>query len=47
MKKKIYDILDLYSLKYEDLENLEGFKEKKKINNLLNAIENTKRNSTS
>jgi len=40
-EKKIKDILDLYSLKYEDLENLEGFKEKK-INNLLNAIENTK-----
>ena len=40
-EKIIYDILDLYSLKYEDLENLEGFKEKK-INNLLNAIENTK-----
>ena len=40
-EKKIYDILDLYSLKYEDLENLEGFKEKK-INNLLNAIEKTK-----
>ena len=40
-EKKIFDILDLYSLKYEDLENLEGFKEKK-INNLLNAIENTK-----
>ena len=40
-EKKIYDILDLYSLKYEDLEDLEGFKEKK-INNLLNAIENTK-----
>ncbi len=31
----------MYSLKYEDLENLEGFKEKK-INNLLNAIENSK-----
>ena len=43
-EKKIYDILDLYSLKYEDLENLEGFKEKK-INNLLNAIENTKGSS--
>ncbi|ADG93258.1 DNA ligase, NAD-dependent [Arcobacter nitrofigilis DSM 7299] len=43
-EKKIYDILDLYSLKYEDLENLEGFKEKK-INNLLNAIEKTKANS--
>ncbi|PLY05814.1 MAG: DNA ligase (NAD(+)) LigA [Arcobacter sp.] len=40
-EKKIYDILDLYSLKYEDLEDLEGFKEKK-INNLLNSIENTK-----
>ena len=25
-EKKIFDILDLYSLKYEDLENLEGFK---------------------
>ncbi|WP_368030588.1 NAD-dependent DNA ligase LigA [Arcobacter sp. s6] len=43
-EKKIYDILDLYSLKYEDLENLEGFKERK-INNLLNAIENTKGSS--
>ena len=40
-EKKIFDILDLYSLKYKDLENLEGFKEKK-INNLLNAIENSK-----
>ena len=40
-EKKIFDILDLYSLNYEDLENLEGFKEKK-INNLLNAIENSK-----
>ena len=40
-QRKISDILDLYSLKYEDLENLEGFKEKK-INNLLSAIENTK-----
>src|SRR5574344_83045 len=40
-EKKIFDILDLYSLKYEDLEKLEGFKEKK-INNLLNAIENSK-----
>lgn len=40
-EKKIFDILDLYSLKYEDLENLEGFKEKKR-NNLLNAIENSK-----
>jgi len=41
-EKKINDILDLYYLKYEDLKNLEGFKEKK-INNLLNAIENTKK----
>lgn len=40
-EKKITDILDLYSLKYEDLTDLEGFKEKK-INNLLNAIANTK-----
>jgi DNA ligase (NAD+) len=40
-EKIITDILDLYSLKYEDLEHLEGFKEKK-INNLLNAIANTK-----
>ncbi len=40
-KKKIKDILDLYSLEYSDLEDLEGFKEKK-INNLLNAIKNTK-----
>ena len=39
--KKIYDILDLYSLNYEKLENLEGFKDKK-INNLLNSIEKTK-----
>ena len=43
-EKKIYDILDLYSLKYEDLENLEGFKDKK-INNLLNSINNTKGSS--
>ena len=40
-ENKIKDILDIYSLKFEDLENLEGFKDKK-INNLLNAIENTK-----
>ncbi|MEA3497530.1 MAG: NAD-dependent DNA ligase LigA [Campylobacterota bacterium] len=39
---KIKDILDLYSLKYEDLDGLESFKEKK-INNLLNAINNTKK----
>ncbi len=40
-QKKIYDILDLYSLTYEKLQDLEGFKEKK-ISNLLNSIENTK-----
>ena len=39
-EKIIYDILDIYSLKYEDLEHLEGFKEKK-ISKLLNAIKNT------
>ena len=43
-EKIIYDILDLYALTYEKLEPLEGFKAKK-INNLLNAIENTKRTS--
>jgi DNA ligase (NAD+) len=41
-KGKIKDVLDLYSLKYEDLDGLESFKEKK-INNLLNAIEATKK----
>lgn len=40
-EKIIYDILDIYALTYEKLEPLEGFKAKK-INNLLNAIENTK-----
>ena len=40
-EKKIYDILDLYKLTYDDLKDLEGFKEKK-INNLLNAIAKTK-----
>jgi len=38
---KIHDILDLYRLTYEDLADLEGFKEKK-INNLLGAIAATK-----
>ncbi|AKF25479.1 NAD-dependent DNA ligase LigA [Sulfurovum lithotrophicum] len=38
---KIHDMLDLYSLTYEDLADLEGFKEKK-INNLLDAIAATK-----
>ena len=40
-KEKIKDVLDLYSLKVEDLEGMESFKEKK-INNLLTAISNTK-----
>jgi len=38
---KIKDILGLYSLKYEDMEGLEGFKEKR-INKLLDAISATK-----
>ena len=38
---KIKDILGLYALKFEDLEGLEGFKEKR-INKLLDAIANTK-----
>ena len=37
----IKDILDLYFIKYEDLEPLEGFKEKR-INNLIGAIQETK-----
>ncbi|TLD82199.1 NAD-dependent DNA ligase LigA [Helicobacter sp. MIT 05-5293] len=37
----IHNILDLYSLTYEDLIALEGWKEKR-AKNLLNAIENTK-----
>lgn len=37
----IKDILDLYFIKYEDLEGMEGFKEKR-INNLINAIQATK-----
>jgi DNA ligase (NAD+) len=41
-KEKIKDVLDLYSLTKEDLEGLESFKEKK-INNLLTAIQNTKK----
>ncbi len=40
-KNKIFDVLDLYKLKHEDLDGLESFKEKK-INNLLKAISNTK-----
>ena len=38
---KIKDTLGLYSLKFEDLEGLEGFKEKR-INKLLSAIESSK-----
>jgi NAD-dependent DNA ligase len=38
---KIKSIIDLYSLKYEDLIGLEGFQDKS-INNLLQSIENTK-----
>ncbi len=40
-QKIISNIIDLYKIQYEDLENLEGFKEKS-INNLLNSIENSK-----
>jgi DNA ligase (NAD+) len=40
-EEKIKDILGLYTLKFKDLEGLEGFKEKR-INNLLDAITNTK-----
>jgi len=40
-KNIIRDILDLYKMTYQDLEELEGFKEKS-INNLLNSIEQTK-----
>ena len=39
---KIHDVIDLYSLTYEDLVDLEGFKEKK-ITKLLEAIAATKR----
>lgn len=41
-EKKIQKIEDIFSLKYEDFTNLEGFKDKK-INNILNAIENSKK----
>ncbi len=40
-EEKITDILGLYHLEYEDLEGLEGFKEKR-INKLLEAIADTK-----
>ncbi|CAA6817434.1 MAG: DNA ligase (EC, partial [uncultured Sulfurovum sp.] len=38
---KIKDILDLYTLKFEDIEGMEGFKEKR-INKLLEAINDSK-----
>jgi DNA ligase (NAD+) len=38
---KIKDILGLYSLKFEDMEGMDGFKEKR-INKLLDAISDTK-----
>ncbi|PSM52548.1 DNA ligase, NAD-dependent [Campylobacter blaseri] len=40
---KIVKIIDIYRLKFEDLDGLEGFRDKK-ISNLLNAIENSKTN---
>ncbi len=40
-EEKIKDILGLYHLKFEDLEGMEGFKQKR-IQNLLDAIANTK-----
>jgi len=39
-KNIISNILDLYSLKFDDLINLDSFKDKK-VNNLLNSIQNT------
>ena len=40
-EEKIKDILGLYHLKFEDMEGMEGFKEKR-INKLLDAIADTK-----
>jgi len=40
-EEKIKDILGLYSLEFQDMEGMEGFKEKR-INNLLEAIQATK-----
>ena len=40
-KGKIASLIDLYAIKYSDLEDLEGFKDKK-INNILNSIESSK-----
>jgi len=41
LEGKIKDILGLYSLKFEDMEGMEGFKEKR-INKLLDAIADSK-----
>ncbi|MEG1008846.1 MAG: NAD-dependent DNA ligase LigA [Clostridia bacterium] len=41
---RINDVADIYYLKYSDLIDLENFKEKS-VNNLLDAINNTKNNS--
>jgi len=43
-KKLVQDVADIYKLTAEDLETLDGFKEKS-INNLLTAIDNSKSNS--
>lgn len=40
-KEIIKEIIDIYKLKYDDFLGLEGFKDKK-INNILNAIDNSK-----
>lgn len=40
-RQKITSLIDLYGIKYEDLDGLEGFKAKK-INNLLESIESSK-----
>ncbi|HIP55783.1 MAG TPA: NAD-dependent DNA ligase LigA, partial [Arcobacter sp.] len=45
-KEIIKDVLDLYSICFNDLINLDNFKEKK-INNLLTAIANTKKTELS
>jgi len=43
-KKLVQDVADIYKLTADDLETLDGFKEKS-INNLLTAIDNSKSNS--
>lgn len=42
LERGISEIADIYELRYDDIINLEGFKEKRS-NNLLNAIENSKK----